>query len=242
MVVSADGVTTNGRTGVDQGVGAGPGRGLDGGSGGRAAQADEIREPEGHELDEHVAEYQFAPLRNRFVILRPLTLEDYPYVRQLELTADLGPRWRFRGSTPSPEQWSAMLGQTNILAHFLVMHATTHEVLGVVCVYNPDFQHGHARFAAARFPAQRRDALFLLGVVLFLDYVFHTWNFRKLYADTPEYNLSQFRSGIGRAFTLEGVLREHSYYGGRYWDEYILAVHRDRWEQRSAQFRGAQVH
>ncbi len=187
-------------------------------------------------------EFVPAPLRNRFVALRPLTLEDYPFIRQLELSEDLGPRWRFRGSTPPPEQWAALLGQSNILAHFLVVHLATHEVLGVVCVYNPELQHGYARFAAARFPAQRRDALFLLGVVLFLDYVFHTWNFRKLYADTPEFNLSQFRSGIGRAFTLEGVLRDHSYYGGQYWDEYILAVHRGRWIERSAEFRGAHVH
>jgi len=34
-------------------------------------------------------------------------------------------------------------------------------------------------------------------------------------------------SGEGRLFHVEGVLREHSYYAGRYWDEYLCAVYSD---------------
>ncbi|EFC86323.1 hypothetical protein FrEUN1fDRAFT_0593 [Parafrankia sp. EUN1f] len=40
------------------------------------------------------------------------------------------------------------------------------------------------------------------------------------------YNYDQIASGAGRHFDVEGRLSDHSYYDGRYWDEYLLAIRR----------------
>jgi hypothetical protein len=123
--------------------------------------------------------------------------------------------------------WSA------VLAQFLVVARRQDEAIGVVTAYQASFQDGYAKVAAAKFDPKSRSPLIMLGFALFLDYVFDCWNFRKLYAEVPEYNYPQFASGIDRFFTIEGRLREHTFLGGELWDRLILAIYRDRWKEQA---------
>ncbi len=47
-----------------------------------------------------------------------------------------------------------------------------------------------AYFAALRFEPGDRSPLMVLGISLFLRYVFTNWEFEKLYMEVPEYNPS----------------------------------------------------
>jgi len=166
-------------------------------------------------------------LEGRHVALRPITPEEYAWLQRAELSEELSMRWRFRGATPSPEQWAEAVW-AGALAQFLVVERQSEEPAGVVAVYRPNFQQGHAALGAARF-ASARSPVMILGIALFLRYVFACWNFRKLYMELPEYNYSQFASGLGRIFEIEGLLREHNYFDGQLWDEVILAIYREAW-------------
>jgi len=64
--------------------------------------------------------------------------------------------------------------------------------------------------------------------MLFIRYVLSCWDFRKVYFEGPEFNTVTFASAIGKSLDLEGVLKQHDYYDGRYWDVHILALYRDR--------------
>src|SRR4051812_8572349 len=88
-------------------------------------------------------------LRGRHVYLRPVVPEDYAFLRMADTSAELGVRWRFRGSTPSPEQW-AQAGSVQ-LAQFMVVRTSDHQPLGVTTAYNQNFQDAHAYLAAAAF-------------------------------------------------------------------------------------------
>jgi hypothetical protein len=166
--------------------------------------------------------------------------DDYPYVRMLELSPELGPRWRFRGTTPSPQEWERQTW-SNVLAQFMVIAREDTSALGLVTAYEANFQDGHAHLAAAKFDPDDRSPLMMFGIAQFIQYVFTCWNLRKLYIDVPEYNYEQFSSGEGRYFTIEGRLREHSYYDGRLWDRLILAVHREQWGEWSDRLLHAQA-
>lgn len=167
------------------------------------------------------------PLEGRHVLLRPITPEDYSWLQRAELSSDLSMRWRFRGATPSPEQWAQAIWG-GALAQFMVIERRSEEPAGVVAVYRANFQQGHAALAAARFNTGQSPVM-ILGIALFLRYVFACWNFRKLYLELPEYNYSQFASGLGRIFEIEGRLREHNYFDSQLWDEIILAIYRQTW-------------
>jgi hypothetical protein len=170
------------------------------------------------------------------VALRPITPADYGPLQTLELSSDLSLRWRFRGSTPSPEQWAHALWN-NVLAQYLVAH--NDQPVGLVVAYRAHFQDGYAFVAATRFGPAKRSPSLILGFGLFLDYVFTCWDFRKLYMEVPEFNYEQFASGEGRFFQIEGRLRDHTRLTGEYWDELTLAIYRDAWETHGRQLLSA---
>jgi hypothetical protein len=176
-------------------------------------------------------EFKTAPLRGRHVYLRPVAQDDYGLMRAVDLSEELGVRWRFRGATPSMEQWVQSGGAQ--FAQFVVIRSSDHVRLGTTTLYQQNFQDEHAYFALASFTGAKRNPLLMLGAALFIQYVFTCWNFRKLYMELPEYNLAQFESGVGTLFELEARLREHMYFDGRFWDKVILALYRRTWEERS---------
>ena len=176
-------------------------------------------------------EFSTPRLRGRHVYLRPVGPEDYGYMRSVDLGQELGVRWRFRGATPSPEQWAQATATQ--LAHFVVTRSSDNAPLGTTTVYQQNFQDRHAYLAVAAFQGLARNPLMVLGTTLFVEYVFTCWDFRKLYLEMPEFNLPQFASGLGSLFAEEARLREHVYYDGRHWDKVILALYRRVWRESS---------
>lgn len=180
------------------------------------------------------SEHRFsAPiLTGRHIYLRPLAAEDHRSVRQMDLSAELGVRWRHRGATPGIAKWTQ--SNDSALAQFLVVRSSDHIAIGVTAVYNQSFQDQYAYFAAVSFAPAMRSPLMVMGSALMIDYTFKCWPFRKLYLELPEYNLEQLARGNGRIFVQEGRLGEHMYYDGRWWDKIILALYRRTWDERSS--------
>lgn len=54
---------------------------------------------------------------------------------------------------------------------------------------------------------------------------------RKIYIESLDYSIQGFKSGVGRWFTQEGVLRQHEFYNGEYLDLHIYAIYRTTWEE-----------
>lgn len=174
-------------------------------------------------------------LAGRSVILRPVMPRDYELIRIAELSDQLGPRWRHRGATPAPEQHMQLVAQ-GALAQFMVVTLRHQKPLGLVTAYNPSFQDAHAYLAMAKFQPNDRSPTFLAGAVLFVEYVFRNWNFRKLYAETTDLNAAAFGSGIGRLLREEGRLKGHLFSNGEYVDLVVLALYRASWEERRDDF------
>jgi acyl carrier protein len=181
------------------------------------------------EHDHESAPDQFGAPRlvSRHVYLKTIDPSDYSFLQMLETVGDPAPRWRHRGSTPSPDQWAQTLW-TGVLVQFMVVGVQSNKPIGRVVVYQPNFQDGYAYFAAMRFETRDRSPLMGYGIVLFLEYVFEHWRFDKLYMEVPEYNLDQFASGVGRFFEIEARLKRHFRMGGRAWDQLIVAVYREQ--------------
>jgi RimJ/RimL family protein N-acetyltransferase len=182
----------------------------------------------GHWEDDRSRQFVAPPLEGRHVQLRPLTPRDYESMQRLEFSTDLAIRWRFRGSTPSPELWAQTAWRT-VLAQYVVVTPRQQRAIGLVVAYSANYQDQSAYVAAVGFQSQRRSPVMLLGFGLFLNYVFACWQFRKLYLEVPEYNYGQFASGVGRYFQVEARLRDHFFFGGQYWDQLTLAIYRDAW-------------
>lgn len=143
-------------------------------------------------------------------------------------------RWRYRGATPSMHEFVAQQSQ-GTLAQFMVERLNDRRAIGLVTCYNArtDLGWAHVAFTRVTSPTSTGGSEMMEGGFLFISLLFRNWNFRKLYAEVPGWNWSQFASGAGEFFTVEGVLTEHEYFDGRFWDQRIVALHRDTWEQKA---------
>lgn len=135
-------------------------------------------------------------------------------------------RWRFRGAFPTPETFEAALWQ-GVVAQFIVVATGTTDILGHVVCYGAEPAQQHAYVGAVFSPRMIATGRPIQPIALFINYVFVTWNLRKLYMEVPEFNMDTLWSGTGSFFHQEACFREHDYYAGRFWNKYVLAVYRD---------------
>lgn len=168
-------------------------------------------------------------LEGEFARLRPVVQNDYGYLYDLGLSAQNNSRWRYRGTTPSPERFVADLWN-GVLAQFLVESPEPRRRAGLVVAYNTDLANGTVFLGVLIDNTFHRKVWPLEGVMLFVDYLFRNWAIRKVYAEAPEFSASHFSSGAKELFEEEGRFREHQYFQGRYWDYIYYSLTRKRWE------------
>jgi len=173
-----------------------------------------------------------APLSTRRVTLRTIGPRDLPFLYALATDPEVGYRWRYRGATPSPEQFAGELWQ-GVLCQYLVARTDGGAPVGLVSAYQADLANRTCYVALLGDKAHDASGLLLESALLFVTYLFHTWDLRQVYAEVPGYTYSSFASGVGRYFREEGRLVDHSFHAGRFWDLHILAIHRADWEKKA---------
>lgn len=165
------------------------------------------------------------------VRLRPLQQTDYPMLYQIEQDPTTAQQYRHRSNSIPPERYGEQLW-AGVISQFVVEANHDAQLVGLVSLYSADDVNGHARMALIMRPDLRGQAWPMEGVTLFVDHVFAAFPYRKIYAEVTESAYSQFATGAGRVFDVEGQLVEHQWTGGSYEDMYVLAIHRQKWADR----------
>jgi RimJ/RimL family protein N-acetyltransferase/aryl carrier-like protein len=156
--------------------------------------------------------------------LAPVTPEDIAFLYALAVDPETGFRWRYRGSVPSLETFTAELCN-DVLLQFVVLRVEDSLRVGQVVAYGGEPGLRHARVGAVFHPLCAGTGLAAQAVSLFVRYLFHTFPLNKVYLEVPGFNWPQLQSGQGVLFQVEGVLKDHDYYAGRYWDKYVCAIY-----------------
>ena len=169
-------------------------------------------------------------LSNGHVRLRALSVEDLDWLRAVETEEFLAFRWRLHGGHPSPHDFIDQLWN-GLLVMFVVEKIQDGSAIGILSAYHADHRNGHCRVAGARLNLDgSMDTSFMSGLAIFFDYLFAGWPFRKLYLETPEFNLAQFASAVDRGLlAVEARLADAVFLLDRYWDVLFLVVTRDMW-------------
>lgn len=168
------------------------------------------------------------PLSSRRVRLRTIAEGDRLFLYDLMTSPQAGGRVRFGGGTPSPDKVASSLWD-GVLAQFVIEGMRSGDPLGLTAVTSPNFRDGVAYLSAVGVPAAQGSGLIAEGALLGFHYAFAAWPLRKIYMEATEESLDAFRSGLDVLFHEEGHLRQHTFWGGRYLDVFILAVYRETW-------------
>jgi RimJ/RimL family protein N-acetyltransferase len=168
-----------------------------------------------------------APRMGRWVSLVPIAPQYMEFLYQLATNEENGFRWLLAGMVPPADVFQQNLWK-GVMTQFVVVVRSNSAPIGVVIAYNPEINHGFAYLGADFAPHVQGAGIAIEAVELFVEYMFSTYNLRKLYLEVPEYNLGAMVNGVGGILREEGILREHTYYRGRYWDRHLLALYRDQ--------------
>ncbi|HZM80442.1 MAG TPA: GNAT family N-acetyltransferase [Candidatus Limnocylindrales bacterium] len=156
--------------------------------------------------------------------LAPVTGDDLGFLYGLAVDPETGFRWRYRGSVPSRERFAEELWH-EVLVQFVVRRVEDSVPVGQVVAYGGEPSLGHVKVGAVFHPLCAGTGLAAQAVSLFVRYLFHTFPLTKIYLEVPGINWPQLQSGQGIMFRVEGVLKDHDYYAGRYWDKYLCAIY-----------------
>ncbi|MGH9228354.1 MAG: GNAT family N-acetyltransferase [Acidimicrobiales bacterium] len=167
--------------------------------------------------------------------LRAVEASDFDFLWKLVNDAESTIRWRFRGTSPSPQELQALLWN-GVLSQFIVTGADSGRAVGLLTAFDTDLANGVTHLSILLEERARGRGWPLEAVPLFLDHLFANWPLRKVYLETIEFNAITFRRGVARIFEEEGRLREHEHYLGRYWDVFIMALTRARWNEVRASY------
>jgi RimJ/RimL family protein N-acetyltransferase/acyl carrier protein len=168
-------------------------------------------------------------LRTRHLRLSPVLPKDYPLLYHIAVVGPDAFRWRFRGSQPSFEDFVGSVMRSSVFCHFVMELPESRLPVGYVVCYEADFRNRHAHIACVGTPEFQGHSFVLEGMEGFINYLFKCWDFEKLCAECPEFNIHAFESGVGRVFAEEGRLVNHERFRGRAWDLHLLAIHRGPW-------------
>lgn len=172
-----------------------------------------------------------APLETARLRLRPLRADDHAFLYDLATSPRLGWRLRSRGMPLTADAFVAELYR-NVLAQFMVDDLQAGVRVGLVQALDANLLDGHARLSVVVSPERIGTGWGVEALASFVDYLFATFPFRKLYAEVPAYAWPAVASGGDRVFSIEGTLRGHRFADGRWWDVSLVAVHRDDWIRR----------
>lgn len=161
--------------------------------------------------------------------LRPVLPSDYHRLYLWATSGEVGWRFRFRGATPGPEAFGQLLW-ANVICQYMVVRASDGDSVGLVSVYGYGDRGRTAYVSALAAPAALGSGLVIDGLILLMAHAFETWDLRKLYLETLDFNVEQFGSGLSRYAIEEARLREHEWHMGCWYDLVTYAVWREVFE------------
>lgn len=172
------------------------------------------------------------------VRLRVVTPNDLGSLYQAALEPSRNHLWRFRGSTPSFDQFGATFND-GVLAQFAVVDRRDDRLLqGLVTAYNYDATNGHVYFAYLAVQNSSIRGALTEGLASFLTYLLAHFPLRHLYCEVPAFN-EHLVAGFSSTGLFERVARypDHLYSEGRYQDLFVYRVTREAWLERFGSWR-----
>lgn len=166
--------------------------------------------------------------RTSQVTLAPLKPEDVEHLYRASLDPAWAHRWRWRGRTPSPEEFHRSLF-AGVACQFTVRDRNG-TLIGMVVAYDEDPNRFHCHLGVLRCAPESVGGAMVEGAVLFVSYLFTSFPYDRVFADVPEYNLPLLEGLTGTILQPEGKMADYYWHGGRRWARCFFSLRRTDWE------------
>lgn len=156
--------------------------------------------------------------------MRPVQEPDLPILYEWSTAPDVARTWMYRGTTPSfPAFVDRMFA--NVLTQFVFVRET--EQVGYGAIYDANMGSQRASIRMLLGPGERGRAAVADCFGLLAGHAFATFPFRKLYMETTDHSIGQFRGAVGLYFEEEARLHDYELFGDTWSDLIYLSVPRE---------------
>jgi diamine N-acetyltransferase len=168
-------------------------------------------------------------IRGRLTVLRAIEREDLDDLWRWANDDAVMHYWAEPYSVVSREElasrYEAGLGGPTGRAHWLLITTHDGEAIGRIGYVELDRRNRHAEIALQiGEPGYWGRGYGSDALLAFLGYLFHQLNLHKVWLRVEAFNARAQRAYEKCGFRRDGVFREHTYLGGRYYDSLIMAI------------------
>ena len=149
--------------------------------------------------------------------------------------------WTSRRDILSEDEHAETLTSSRLREYyhvFLMVLNSKNEAVGFVYSYDISLADGFVFITLFLEPSNRKSGLGAKAAMLFCDYLFAYYPLRKIYCDIFEYNTKSLATLKNSGFEVEGALKKHRFFQGRYHTLYRLALYREKFFEKF----GSMVH
>ena len=158
-------------------------------------------------------------LEGRRVRLRPTTVADGEWIYDLELRLGLA-------GLPTLDRFLSAYDK-RAAALFVICDRRDGTRVGTSGLFHLD--DGNVEWGISTDPDSGLPGAGVEAAFLIIDYAFATRDIHKLYGRTTSASTASFGGTIARLSRREGVLHQHEFFRGQFWDLYLSAIYRDDW-------------
>lgn len=167
--------------------------------------------------------------REATVSLRPVVPSDYDEIYRWSTHPSTAHLWRYRGATPPPDMVVRQLWE-GVTAQYCVQTSGRRGPAGLVGLYNSNHISRYCYLFALSAPESMSTGTVVRGALQLLDYAFPRFQLRKVYLESLESSLAQFKSAVRVGLLVEeGRLAGHEWNGSHYEDLVFLSMSEERW-------------
>lgn len=153
---------------------------------------------------------------------------DYVY----ELYQDYNSRYLFTNNLNIESKrnfWDQIKKKLNYMYHefMIIINVNKQIPVGFIYSYDYNIQNNYLYIAIFIDKKERNNVLGAEAGVIFLNHLFNNYPIRKIYCTVYEYNKLSMKFLQNAGFKIEGILKEHRYFNGKYHNMSILAFYRE---------------
>jgi RimJ/RimL family protein N-acetyltransferase len=168
-------------------------------------------------------------LKTKRVFLRPVQPDDYGIIYEMHTKLDnLHLWWNDRHILDFDSFVDDFRGRLRSYAGTFFLTDKIEDgnkiTIGLVYAYKINHIDKHSCICIYLLPEHTAKGFGAEAGVLFCNYLFQTYGFRKIYAEILGYNLQSLKIAQQSGFNEEAILKDYYWYNDRYWDFHIYSI------------------
>jgi RimJ/RimL family protein N-acetyltransferase len=167
--------------------------------------------------------------KGKRVLLRPFTEDDAKIISEMKedftATKAFGGR-PFPNNLEGEKEWISKMYPPGLLSNIILVaeDIKTKQFIGYVSASKIDYINSNAHVGIIFHKNFRGKGYYKEVSILFYAYLFNEINLHKVYSGDLIYNEVAIETDKKLGFTIDGIMKEHIYQGGKYHDVYFVSL------------------